>query len=162
MKRAHTIIAAASMCGSLLVCLAARAEGPAPPPDFYVVPDTRLGSVGKGLFLGSYALAAFIPTAILFAEVATDGQVNKPPVLSVLPNYIPLVGPFITLSTSGAHTDYGTVFYTIASIPGQLLGAGLWGYSIARPSTRLVPNDATPTVAFVSFGPNGLAIAGRF
>jgi hypothetical protein len=135
---------------------------PTAPPGFHVETDTRVERIGKWVFVGSYAIAAMVPTLLLLGEAFTGGNVNNPPIGSVLPNYIPLAGPFITLSTSGVYTDSGSVFYTRLSIPGQVLGAGLWIYGYATRGTRLVPDGPTAAVTYAPIGLGGLAILGRF
>jgi hypothetical protein len=136
---------------------------PAPAPSgLRAVPDTRVARVGKIVFITSYVIAAMVPTFVLAGELMTGGHVNHPPPLSVVPNYLPLAGPFITLSTSGAHTDHGSVVYTAVSIPGQFLGAALWIYGLASPGTRLVPAENAVTVMFAPLGAGGLVVAGRF
>ncbi len=131
-------------------------------PGLRAVPDLRVARIGKFVFLGSYVVAAMVPTFVLGGEVLTGGHVNHPPPWSVVPNYLPLVGPFITLSTSGAHTDRGSVFYTAVSIPGQLIGAGVWIYGLASPGTRLVPAENIALISFAPIGSGGLLVAGHF
>jgi hypothetical protein len=164
--RALAVAAALALTATSAAAVANPLAPPDPaaaaPPGFLAMPDTRLARIGKYVFIGSYVVAAMVPTFVLAGEALTGGHVNHPPPWSVAPNYLPLAGPFITLSTSGAHTDHGSVFYTAVSIPGQLIGAGLWIYGSARPGTRLVPMENGAMISFAPIGSGGVVFSGRF
>jgi hypothetical protein len=99
------------------------------------------------------ALTATSVTAVANPLAPPDAAAAPPPGFLAMPD--------TRLARIGKY-DYGSVFYTAVSIPGQLIGAGLWIYGSARPGTRLVPMENGAMVSFAPIGSGGVALSGRF
>jgi hypothetical protein len=126
-----------------------------PPPGYHTESQSRGGLVvGGAVMLGvSYLLSALVASATVASHDSGDE-----------PLFIPIVGPFITLSTSHVFVgtnepllETGRVFGGIGLIFDGLLqvaGASLLLVGLAVPKDVVV-RDPPPGVPDVSFGPRG-------
>jgi len=149
------------------------------PAGYHVARKHTLGIVGGSLLAGGYGFSALYGLVFLTECYlpGADGRASDPchpsPEHRAAPLlFVPVAGPFLTLTNADVRRDGGAVFWFTVFGTLQLAGAGLLAYDLAVPhyglkrgQGTLASNPPPPrwmlAPAYVRRGP-GLVFSGQF
>jgi hypothetical protein len=135
-------------------------EGEPIPPGYHPVQRVRKGAVVGG----AVTFGVFYLISVLIAAAGTDISNANHTSNSAAGLYVPVAGPFITMTQSSSAV--GNVFLALDGVA-QGAGAALLIYGIAAPRTVLVRNDygrplVMPQPMILGRNAGGLGIVGTF
>lgn len=146
------------------------------PVGYHVARKHTIGVVGGSLLAGGYGISALYGLAFMTEcyVPSGDGRTSSPcnpnPEYRAAPLlFIPIAGPFLTLTNRDVRRDGGAVFWFSAFGAIQVAGAALLTYDLAVPHYGLRRGDGAPVSGarvFVtptfSFDRPGLSVVGQF